>query len=88
MIIVSQDKTNVINFANVGNLYADEKKILCTDIQGCYLAKLGTYKTEERAKEVLLEIVKKYGEYVSLENMKNGINAIYNIPKAYEMPEV
>ncbi len=55
---------------------------------------LGRYHTEERAKEVLQEIVKKYSSYLEL---KGGIAImqgqmdiqpnIFNIPKVYEMPE-
>lgn len=55
---------------------------------------LGEYKTEERAKEVLAEIVQKYSSYLQLTGgpaiMQGQMNIqpnIFNIPKTYEMPK-
>lgn len=101
MIIINQDKNELVNFDN----------IMCINITNCeedgYLISagfvvgrddnyrdLGYYNTEERAKEVLAEIVQKYSSYLQL----NGGPAIlqgqmdiqpniFNIPKVYEMPE-
>ncbi len=54
---------------------------------------IGLYKTEERAKEVLQEIVKKYSSYLELKGgpavLQGQIDIqpnIFNIPKIYEMP--
>ena len=44
---------------------------------------LGEYKTEERAKEVLQEIVSKYK--TTLYNSKTN-ETVVNVPKVYEMP--
>ena len=44
--------------------------------------KLGEYKTEERAEQVLQEIINKYRQY-NLDNNK----AVTAIPKVYEMPK-
>ena len=42
---------------------------------------LGKYKTEERAKEVLQEIINKYKQW-----NKDANNAVTIMPKVYEMP--
>ena len=73
MIIINQDKNELVNFDN----------IMCINITNCeedgYLISagfvvgrddnyrdLGYYNTEERAKEVLAEIVQKYSSYLQL----------------------
>ena len=65
MIIVSQDKTELINFDNIVRLSVDvntngkfliEAHNFCDDFETV----IGFYKTEERAKEVLQEIVNTY----------------------------
>ena len=66
MIIVSQDKSVIVNFNNVeaieiGN--AEEnygKGIIFVRLKSDYFYRIGGYKTEERAKEVLQEIIKEY----------------------------
>lgn len=90
MIIVSQDKTRVTNFNNVNTLFATkEGKILsfdnsykseydCSDI-------LGNYKTEERAKEVLQEIISTYRDYRTAEC--DGYTDILQKTAVYEMPK-
>ena len=58
MIIVSQDKTRLINFERVEILGIDlknNKQICCGFNQGNIV--LGKYATEERPKEVLQEII-------------------------------
>ena len=60
MVIVSQDKDIIINYSNVEMIGLDpdnKKEIFCTFSEGA--EKVGTYKTEERAKEVLQDILKK-----------------------------
>ncbi len=96
MIIVSQDKTEIVNFDNVDSVW------ICPDEEGRFTieatadtnATLGYYKTEERAKEVLQEIVKKYSSYLELKGAPAVLQGqidiqpnIFNIPKVYEMPE-
>ena len=97
MIIVSQDKDNVINYDNVKSLWIDDNVLDKTNTTFHINADddfLGEYKTEERAKEVLKEIVEKYSSYLELKGgvafMQGGMNIqpnIFNIPKVYEMPE-
>ena len=101
MIIVSQDTEIIVNFNNI------ESIDMIADLDGTGKVpykiyyetaskreELGTYKTEERAKEVLKEIVKKYSSYLELkggpEIMQGQIDIqpnIFNVPKVYEMPE-
>ena len=64
MIIVSQDKTKIVNFDNLTQIYItqDEEKtatfIRYETVDSSY-DDLGVYKTEERAKEVLMDIYSK-----------------------------
>lgn len=67
MIIVSQDKDNIVNFDNVVSIGIEDfdlndkncfQRITAETLGTSVL--LGDYKTEERAKEVLKEITKKY----------------------------
>ena len=78
MIIVNQDKDMIINFDNVVKIfvkkYCDDKpEIYCRTIHDIEVF-LGEYQTEERAKEVLQEIIKLYGA------------DIWTVP-VYQMPE-
>lgn len=60
MIIVSQNGRNIYNFDNVKSINILGNEIYIDDLfsdMGTYIAK---YKTEERAKEVLQEIVQIY----------------------------
>jgi len=63
MIIVSQDKDKIINFDNITQFYinfdegADYVSIIVGTVNNLH-EDLGKYKTEERAKEVLEEIIK------------------------------
>ena len=99
MIIVSQDKDKIVNFDNLTQIYItrDEEEtatfIRYETVDSLY-DDLGEYKTEERAKEVLQEIVKKYSSYLELKGGPAIIQGqmdiqpnIFNIPKVYEMPE-
>lgn len=88
MIIFSQNKDEIVNFDNIIN-------IMITDCDGDFVIsavalvgiddvyrELGYYKTEERAKEVLNEIVNKYRQW-----NKDNNNSVTVIPKVYEMPK-
>ena len=82
MIIVSQDKKRVVQNLNLGisrpGEYNQNYIIYNTELG----EELGEYKTEERAKEVLQEIIRKY-ETFSLDRL----GSIKIIPKVYEMPK-
>lgn len=97
MIIINQDKTEIFNFEEIFRLYVDnwsneefetEPNCFCIKAEkssdNMIYAFLGEYKTEERAKEVLQEIVSKYK--TTLYNPKTN-ETVVNVPKVYEMPE-
>ena len=96
MIIINQDKTEIFNFEEIFRLYVDnwsneefetEPNCFCIKAEkssdNMIYAFLGEYKTEERAKEVLQEIVSKYK--TTLYNSKTN-ETVVNAPKVYEMP--
>ena len=89
MIIVSQDKEKIVNFDNLTQVYItqDEEEtayfIRYETVDSLY-DDLGQYKTEERAKEVLQEIISKYK--TTLYNSRTN-ETVVNIPKVYEMPK-
>lgn len=96
MIIVSQCKDTIINFKNIeilgiGNPLEDDDgkfKILAnTIIENQYV--IAKYKTEERAKEVLQEIVKATIETRKSQELNNLFGGAGIIPSNtyYEMPE-
>ena len=65
MIIVSQDKTKIINFDNMTRVYitfdeSDDDVCIRTETVDSLYEDLGYYKTEGRAKEVLAEIIDMY----------------------------
>ena len=94
MLILSKDKTTIVNFKNKEDIFLKEDyyegKFIGTKIIaiGKIYSLLGKYNTEERAKEVLQEIIKAY-----IENKKDQeANSIFGysiIPSNtyYEMPE-
>ena len=91
MIIVSQDKDKIVNFDNLTQIYItrdEEEKsyfIRYETVDSLY-DDLGEYKTEERAKEVLQEIMKKYLEIKCFYNSKYEVMQAIEQPKVYEMP--
>ena len=97
MIIVSQDKTNILNFSNIQSVRIEPYgthikgkkiyKIFAGNSEG-YVTELGTYDTEERAKEVLQEIWKFYEISKRYEcSSNNGITLFLEPTFAYQMPE-
>ena len=86
MIIVSQDKTQIFNFDNINYLQMgknlDNDFAVEINYSGCNYNVIARYKTEERAKEVLQEIVNKYRQF-NLDNNKT----VTLTPKVYEMPK-
>lgn len=92
MIIVSQDKTELINFNNIVRLSADvnangefliEAHNFCDDFETV----IGIYKSEERAKEVLHEIVGLYRRCQQVIGERGGVANFIYPPKVYEMPK-
>lgn len=96
MIIVSQDKTKIVNFNNLTQIYItqDEEKtaffIRHETVDSLY-DDLGFYKTEERAKEVLQDISSRY-EAIELCKREHRMSEIFGYKLAdytpiYEMPK-
>lgn len=90
MLIVSQDKEEIVNFDKVESIW------ICSDEEGRFTieatadtnSSLGYYETKERAKEILEEIVKEYENVKAIfdcttRKIKNYINK----PKVYKMPK-
>ena len=101
MIIVSQDKEIIINFekVNIVNINQLNKKQIgawfnCNEEENNNVL-LGEYATEERAKEVLQEILTTYSNFETLrhsdEREKNTLKEIlqnkYEYFDLYEMPQ-
>lgn len=66
MIIVGQDKNEIVNFDNMNNIIIEDYNIKDKNFQRIkahtetdYFV-LGDYKTEERAKEILKDIISRY----------------------------
>lgn len=90
MIIVSQDKVANINYNNIEAIYMlkkDDK--IEINVRGNYDYTIGKYKTEERAKEVLHEIVKTYvlTEQYKVEDERTRIKLMMEGVLLYEMPK-
>ena len=85
MIIVSQGKDELVNFDRIESIWIDvEEGRVTIEATADTNSTLGTYSTEERAKEVLQEIVSKYK--TTLYNSKTN-ETVVNVPKVYEMPK-
>ena len=88
MIIVSQDKCTIVNFSNIQDIRIEPYgthikgkkiyKIFAGNFEG-YATELGTYDTEERAKEVLQEIIDMY-KFNRCEAVGQK-NAVYRMPE-------
>lgn len=94
MLIVSQDKDNIVNFNNVISIGIEDfsdsspwQRITAETLRTAVV--LGDYKTEERAKEVLREIIERITiigvsncsyEYADIA-IKMKDHALYEMPK-------
>ena len=92
MIIVNQDKTQMVNFDNVININitdCEEDGYLIS--AGFVVGRddnykdLGYYKTEEMAKKVLKEIIKSYRDYRTAEC--DGYTNVLQETAVFEMPK-
>lgn len=82
MIIVSQDKKTIINFEGITRVSivppVEKGYEYPIAINGCL--DLGYYKTEERAKEVLNEIIELYKKQTNKYHY-TSVNNVYEMPK-------
>lgn len=94
MTIVSQDKKMICNYDNietigVGNPLEDNDgkfRILIATVSDNEYT-IAEYNTEERAQEVLKEIIKRYNKTLITINRGTGQQKFYDLPKVYYMPE-
>lgn len=94
MLIVSQDKDTIINFKNIeimgiGTPLEDNEgkfKILVNTIS-CEQYTIGKYDTEERAREILEEIIVLYRKCHQVIGERGGITNFIYPPKVYGMPK-
>lgn len=102
MIIISQDKSEIFNFNEIFRVYVDswsneefatEPNCFCIKAEkssdNMICAFFGEYKTEERAKEVLQEIVRATIDARKSQEIKMFFGGTGIIPSNtyYEMPE-
>lgn len=103
MIIVSQDKNSIVNFDNVTQIFVVTDKenenqkpyLIRYESVGDYYETLGKYAIEERAKEVLREIISMYQGSLLLQYTNNkaqeDIAKLFKdmdiTPFKFEMPE-
>lgn len=73
MLILSQDKKEIVNFDNITNIFILNNNIKCmlTNEGETYI---GVYDTEKRAKEVLQEILKFYKATETFKTISNRIS--------------
>ena len=92
--IRSQDKMNLVKVRQIGVNYQDNKQIIANytpelyENSGGYYELLGTYKTKERALEVLDEIQDELiGSYFMPIEKNEKVVLTCGSAKIYEMPE-
>lgn len=86
MIIVSQNKEQIVNFDNIEIIFLKQKEAWYQGIYGEGY-QLAEYKTEKRAQEVLQEIVGLYRRCQQVIRERGGIANFIYPPKVYEMPK-
>ena len=96
MIIVSQDKETIVNFNNISIITQVDGRIGVTNnATNSTVSEIGVYKTEERAKKVLQEIITSYADFNYLKSFPANITKSveqfmhkkYSYFNVYEMPE-
>ena len=75
MVIVNQNRDEIINFEKMNNIYVskDGEVRACANMEDCVYV-LGKYESEERAKEVLQEITEKICGSSNIKMDIEGIN--------------
>lgn len=101
MIIVSQDKRVILNFENIESIFIDineSGREIDAVLRSGSIVILGKYKTKERVKEVLQEIITVFEDKEILHIRKSTLNNLDELeepkyilkpvsrPKVFEMP--
>lgn len=89
MIIESQDKDGIINFENITairlivNLEDNKRNMIAIDTVNAERYTVAKYATEERAKEVLQEIIEIYREEIihGSSGYFSSTKTVYDMPK-------
>lgn len=88
MIIVSQNKEEIVNFDNVANIYVTEACSIVAPLINGGIVELGNYPSLDRAKEVLEEILEYYHKLKRDKVESIARDWMYFSEKMYfEMPE-
>lgn len=90
MIIISQDKTRILNFDNVVVLFFKlerEKYAIYADTNTKNDVHIGNYETRERTIQILELIKNRYLQYGSIQNHYGNVANAMTLPRAFEMPE-
>ena len=94
MIIVSQDKTKILNFDNIevigiGNPLEnnDGKFQILVDTTNDNEFSIAEYGTEERAREILEDLIRLYRKNFQVIGERGGVTDFIYPPKVYEMPK-
>ena len=81
MVIVSQDKETIVNFDNITEIAQEDGEIgITNDILNDNFQVIAKYETEERAKEVLQEIIEVYKRQINQYHFSDILN-VYEMPK-------
>lgn len=86
MLLLSQNKTQILNLDNISNIKVENTFIKAYFNDGRDEI-LGAYRTRNRAQDVLLEILIKYEEYRIIKHPKKGIINAISLPKVYKIPK-
>lgn len=86
MIIVSQDRDVIVNFERTQNIWIDDDILDKTNTSFDIVADeeaIGSYATEERAKEVLQEIIENYkiNDFIQSDSVAIKNKVVYEMPE-------
>ena len=95
--IRSQDKMNLVQIKQISLNYQNNKQVIANyepeqyENSSCFYELLGTYKSKERALEVLDEIHQRLiniqcleltgADYISNQMKRNGLDCVYQMPE-------
>jgi hypothetical protein len=88
MLIVSQDREEILNFENIENIWISAEEGRYTiEATADTNTTLGFYNTKEKAKEIIAQIVELYEKCQIVVDERNRLVNYVQRPKVYRMPE-
>lgn len=88
MLIVSQDREEILNFENIENIQISAEEGRYTiEATADTNTTLGFYNTKEKAKEIIAQIVELYEKCQIVVDERNRLVNYVQRPKVYRMPE-